>query len=170
MLRLVQRLSQIVVIGALASGLLVTAAVAAPDDDGRYALTPTDGGFVRLDRQTGAMSFCTKASADWSCTPMADSEDHLKSEVERLEGENKTLKTDKKNLEEMLGMAEPGKPAAGAPGEKTSPLPGPSGSIPVPTEKDVDKVFDYFEGMVKKLRERLKKLEKETEPGKEQPL
>ena len=100
---------------------------------------------------------------------MVDSADHLKEEVERLEGENKALRTDKKNLEEMLGMAEPGKPAQGSSekSEKSSPLPGPggsTGSMPVPTEKDVDKVFDYFEGMVKKLRERLKRLEKEEAP------
>jgi hypothetical protein len=162
-------LIRLVSIAAFSVSLAGTAAAAPGDDDGRYTLTPTDGGFVRLDRQTGAMSFCTKADA-WTCSPMVDSVDHLKTEVERLETENKALKTDKKNLEEMLGMAEPGKPAQGS-AEKSSPLPGPggpTGSMPVPTEKDVDKVFDYFEGMVKKLRERLKRLEKE-EPSQADP-
>lgn len=162
-----QRLSQIAAAVAISGGLAAGPTLAAADD-GRYTVNPTDGGFVRLDRQTGAMSFCTKAAADWSCTPMADAADHLESEVERLESENKALKTDKKNLEEMLGMAEPGQPTPGTPSEKSVPLPGPSGSIPVPSEKDVDKVFDYFEGMVKKLRERIKRLEKESAP--EQPL
>ena len=158
----VQRRVRMAALAALAGGLSAGPAFAATDD-GRYTLTPTDGGFVRLDRQTGAMSFCTKA-ADWACTPMADSADHLKSEVERLESVNKALRTDKKNLEEMLGMAEPGKPTPGSPNDKSSPLPGPSGSVQVPSEKDVDKVFDYFEGMVKKLRERMRRLEKESTP------
>ena len=148
-----------------AATLLGGTAANAATDDGRYTLTPADNGFVRLDRQTGAMSFCTKAGPDWACNPMADSADHLKTEVERLESENKSLKTDKKNLEEMLGMADPSKPAM--PGE-AAPLPGPGGAMPVPTEKDVDKVFDYFEGMVKKLRERIKRLEKDQ--TEEQPL
>ena len=40
---------------------------------------------------------------------------------------------------------------------------GPSAKIPIPTEQDVDKLFDYVEGMVKKLKERLKRLEEQKD-------
>lgn len=143
-------------------------AFAADDEAGRYSMSPTEGGFVRLDRNTGAMTFCTKGDASksepaWACTPMGDAQQLSNSERERLEAENKALKTDKQHLEEMLGMADPSKPGATSPDTGSAAPP-----MKIPSEKDVDQVFDYFEGMMKKFRERMKKLE--DTPGKEQQL
>jgi hypothetical protein len=133
---------------------------AADDTGGRYSMSPADGGFVRLDRQTGAMTFCTKSDATWACAPMGDAQQSSNTEIERLEAENKTLKADKRHLEEMLGMADPEKPGTAPPetGSTTPPL-------KVPSEQDVDKAFDYFEGMIKKFRERMKKLEEGQDKG-----
>lgn len=44
-------------------------ALAQPETS-RYTMAPTEGGFVRLDTVTGAMSFCSKDNGGWSCTPM----------------------------------------------------------------------------------------------------
>lgn len=143
--------------------------LAADDEAGRYSMSPADGGFVRLDRQSGAMTFCTegdvaKPDSSWNCTPMGDAQQSINDEIKRLEAENKSLKTDKQHLEEMLGMADPSKPGS------TNPDAGPNTAPPlkIPSEQDVDKAFDYFEGMMKKFRDRMKKLE-ET-PDKEQQL
>lgn len=144
------------VAGLAAAGL---AASAASDEPGRYSMSPADGGFVRLDRQTGAMTFCTKADAAWSCTPMADAQQTTNGEIDRLEAENKSLKADKRHLEEMLGMADPDKPGAASPNTGSISPP-----MKIPSEQDVDQAFDYFEGMMKKFRERMKKLEGETKP------
>lgn len=133
------------------------AASAAGDETGRYSMSPADGGFVRLDRQTGAMTFCTKADATWACTAMADAQASANTEIDRLEGENKSLKSDKRHLEEMLGMADPSKPGSAAPETGSTPPP-----MKIPSEQDVDQAFDYLEGMVKKFRERMKKLEEGT--------
>jgi hypothetical protein len=130
-------------------------------DAGRYTMSPADGGVVRLDRQSGAMSFCTKQGSEWRCEAMSDGQQTLRDEATRLEKENEALKAEKKHLEEMLGL---GAPADGAaPG-----LGSPGGSMKVPDEKDVDQMFDYLEGMIKKFKERLQKLE--DRPGTEQPL
>ena len=144
---------------ALLAALAVASHSVSADDDksGRYSMSPADGGFVRLDRQTGAMTFCTKGDstkpdAAWTCSPMGDAQQSTNSEIDRLETENKSLKADKHHLEEMLGMADPEKPGAPDGGSAAKP-------IPVPSEQDVDKAFDYLEGMVKKFRERMKKLE-----------
>ncbi len=128
-----------------------------PDQGGRYTLSPADDGFVRLDRRTGAMSFCTKKDDGWRCNPMADGSETLRKEIERLQSENESLKANKKHLEEMLGMNDPGDPSASEPG------PSPHGSMKIPTEEDVDRVFDYIEGMVKKLKERIERIEKEAD-------
>lgn len=133
-------------------------------ESGRYSMSPSDGGFVRLDRQTGAMSFCTRKNEDWQCAPMADSDQALRDENSKLAAEKQALETQKKHLEEMLGIGEPGKEQGVKPGEGAAP----GGSVKVPTEEDVDKMFDYLEGMVKKFKDRIKKLEEKSD--KSEPL
>jgi hypothetical protein len=119
---------------------------AAADTPGRYSMSPTDGGFVRLDTQTGAMALCANKDSAWSCTDMPESADASRKRIDALEKENKSLKDEISRLEDS---------AAGL---------GPPGSEPpkqfaMPDEKDVDKAFDYIESMIKKFRERVKKLE-----------
>lgn len=145
---------------ALAGAGTSTLALAEPagGSDGRYTMSPSDGGFVRLDRQTGAMAFCSRRDEIWRCDSMDDAQSALRDEIARLESENKRLEADKKHLEEMLGLGDkPGEPGV-----------EPNGAMKVPTEQDVDRMFDYIEGMVKKFKERIERLE---EPKKdEQPL
>ena len=156
----------VLLVGLTAAPFAASAADPA-DTTGRYSMSPADGGFVRLDRQTGAMTLCakpdpSKPDAGWNCTPMGDAQQTTNSEIERLEAENKSLKADKRHMEEMLGMADPSKPQT----PETGTLPPPA--MKIPSEQDVDKVFDYFEGMMKKFRERMKKLE--DDPGTERQL
>jgi hypothetical protein len=134
------------IVAMLAAG---AGAAMAADAAGRYSMSPADGGFVRLDTQTGLMSLCQKAGTDWSCADMAESADSVRKRLNELEAENKALKDDVKRMEETFGLAE------GAPGKPGEPTP----KITMPSEQDVDKAFDYLEGMIKKFRERMKKLE-----------
>ena len=133
------------------------AAVAnAADPPGRYSMSPTEGGFVRLDTQTGVMSLCRGKAEAWSCTDMPESADASRKRAEDLDKENQKLKDEIKRLEETFGLAE------GAPS-------GDKPKFTMPDEKDVDKAFDYLETMIKKFRERMKKLE-EKEGGNGTPL
>ena len=72
-------------------GLLALLAASAGDataaDDprpGRYTMTPADGGFVRLDTETGSMALCAKRGDQWSCDPMPDAQASQKREVESI--------------------------------------------------------------------------------------
>jgi hypothetical protein len=140
---------------------------AGEDTPGRYTMSPAEGGIIRLDRETGAMSFCTGAEGNWSCKDMAETESALKQRVEQLEAEKRAHDAEK----ELRGAPQPG-PSAAAP-DAAAPLPGeaapppPPGDLPIPNERDVDKLFDYVEGMVKKFKERIDRLEREAkkEPG-----
>ncbi len=127
------------------------------DTSGRFTMSPTDGGFVRLDTQTGAMALCTKKDADWSCADMPEGADASRKRIETLESENRMLKDEMKRMDEVLGHG------------TTGPDGTPPKAFAMPDEKDVDKAFDYIESMIKKFRERVKKLE-EQEGGAGTPL
>lgn len=154
--------------GGIAAALLVAAAAqagAAGEEPGRYTMTPVEGGFARLDRETGAMSICTGKEGDWVCKPVAEKQQEMQRRIEQLEGENKLLKTEKSpSAEPPLSSPE------GAPMPGDSVPPAPPGNLDMPTEKDVDKLFDYVEGMVKKFKERIDRLEKEAQKKNETPL
>ena len=59
----------------------------------RYSMTPADGGFLRLDRQTGVVSFCTVKDGLSLCRASADERAALEAEVSRLTRENAELKS-----------------------------------------------------------------------------
>jgi hypothetical protein len=71
--------------------------------------------------------------------------------MDRLQRENEALKQGQRS-ERRDGADAP-------PPEGDLAPPGGEGKVPIPSEEDVDKLFDYVEGMVKKLKERLKRLE-----------
>lgn len=164
------RFAAVVGIGlTAATGLAATGrALAADERPGRFTMSPTDGGFLRLDTETGAVSFCTKKDGAFACEPTPDGQAALKTENDKLRAENKILKDELKSMEETFGLAKPGeaKPGEGPKVGEGGPRPGGNGGkLQLPSEKDVDQAFDYVEKMMKKLRERLKRLEDENKPG-----
>lgn len=137
----------------VATGVATATAQTPNDAKGRYSMSPVDGGFLRLDTETGAVALCVKKDAAWACEPVKDGT----AGAGDLEAENKALKDRVKALEAAKGATPP---ATG----NEYPTEPPGGSVSqLPTEEEVDKAFDYIEGMYKKLRERIKKFE--TEPG-----
>ena len=123
---------------------------------GRYTMHQTDDGMLRLDTQTGAVSLCSRADDTWACKPMVDKK-AANDEIARLQKENKELRSEVNRLDKMLGMggpkanndADPPRPGGGS---------GPN-SFRLPTEKEVDHALNYFERMLRKFQDRLKKLE-----------
>ena len=85
-------------IAAVVTVLTASAAVAAPPADtdrperpGRYILQPVDGGVLRMDTESGAISLCVKRGTAVACEPVPDERSGQK-EVERLATENRELK------------------------------------------------------------------------------
>lgn len=68
-----------------------TPQIIAPEGD-RFTLQPTEGGFLRLNKETGAVSFCTAKEGVASCRLGADERAALEAEIERLRAENARLK------------------------------------------------------------------------------
>ncbi len=142
----------------------------AAEDPGRYSMSPADGGVIRLDRETGAMAFCSGKDGAWSCKDMPQTESALKKRVDELEGEKRAREAEKQ-LREGSPSANPSAkaPATGEPPSANA-VPSPPGDLPIPNEQDVDKLFDYVEGMMKKFKERIDRLEKEAKKEPETPL
>ena len=128
-----------------------------PDDGkGRFAMSPVEGGYLRLDRETGAVAHCALKGQQWLCEPVEERAKALDSKTSQLESENKALRDRVKALEESL---ETGKPA----GSEAQPTP--PAKMQLPSEEDVDKALDYAERLFKKFRDRIQRIEKPEPPS-----
>lgn len=156
--------------GARSSCLAITAAAsltvlplsALAEDGSRYSMAPADGGSViRLDRQTGEMSICSSQAGSWSCRPMPDTLSKMKRKIDALRDENENLRGRRSaprgdSFASRGDTIPPDAPSEGEP-------PPPPGNLPIPTEREVDMLFDYVEGMVRKFKERIDRLKKEAQ-------
>lgn len=125
---------------------------------GRFTMHPADGGILRMDTQTGALSMCRQVSGSWSCAVLPDDRTSLTTEIDRLKAENAELKSSVKRLEELAGVPTGADDGKGRPG-----------GAQLPTEEDVDKAMSYVQRMLKKFKEKLRELE-DTDPPKRTQL
>ena len=147
--------------GLTLSCMTLVAAAAAlagtPDDGkGRFAMSPVEGGYLRLDKETGAVSHCALKSQHWLCEPVEDHTRSADSRLNQLETENRALKDRVKALQESL---ETGKSA------DADPAPLPPAKMQLPSEEDVDKALDYAERLFRKFRDRIQRIEKSEPPA-----
>src|SRR5437899_5416915 len=63
-------------------------------DNGRYALSPTGDGVLRLDTRTGAISTCNNSGAGWACYAVPDERAAMDAEIGRLQADNERLTAD----------------------------------------------------------------------------
>lgn len=155
----------------VAAGAFVSAAMAgqavAQDKAGRYTMHKAEDGFVRLDTQSGAMSLCRKSDDSWACEPMAGSHRADQQELAKLRRENTELREQIKRLEGLpadRGAREVDPSDPPRPGDKKS------SGLRLPTEKEVDQALNYFENILRKFQDRLKRLERNQENPETKPL
>jgi hypothetical protein len=92
---------------ALATVVLLAAVDAAcaqnapTDENGRYTLSATDNGYLRLDTRTGAVSICT-SKGGWTCRVVPDERAALDQEIGRLQSDIDRLKTQLASREETV--------------------------------------------------------------------
>jgi len=141
-----------VLVSAVVLAALTGAAPDVEERSGRYVMTPVEGGFLRMDSHTGAVSMCQRISGKWACEAVADDRKALDSEIERLTAENRELRATVKQLEEML--APPDGERKGRPAEK-----GPG--LKLPSEEEIDSALNYLQRLMRKFKEKLRELEKE---------
>ena len=156
------------------------AAESMPDsENGRYTLSPVADGVVRLDTRTGAVSTCSNAGAGWACYSVPDERAALDAEIGRLQADNEKSKTEleksKADLEKLkaeLAAREPavtGKIDEALP--KTDQLKKPEPKvtererrieIPLPSDRDMDRVMSFLEQAWRRLVEMANRMQKDV--------
>jgi hypothetical protein len=65
---------------------LIVAGTAAGDDkpSNRYAVQPSDDGFIRLDTQTGTVSHCGRREGVWFCEKLVEDQTAIEAEIDAL--------------------------------------------------------------------------------------
>jgi hypothetical protein len=137
-----------------------------PDsENGRYALSPIADGAIRLDTRTGAVSTCTNTGTGWACYAVPDERAALDQEIGRLQADNEKLKAE-------LAAREPtvtGK--IDEPLPKTDQLKKPEPKIaeserkieiPLPSDRDMDRVMSFLEQAWRRLVEMANRMQKDV--------
>ena len=75
----------------LVSGAVWSQDVTTTIDEERFVLTEVDGGFVKLDRQLGTVSFCTVISGNIACRLGADERNAYNEAMDQMRGEIEAL-------------------------------------------------------------------------------
>jgi hypothetical protein len=148
------------------AGLGAALAQSMPDtENGRYALSPVADGVLRLDTRTGATSICSDKGTGWACYAMPDERAAFDEEIGRLQKDNEALKA-------QLAEREPtvtGK--IDEPLPKTDSLKKPEPrvadgerriEIPLPSDRDMDRVMTFVEQAWRRLVEMANRMQKDV--------
>ncbi|WP_213740166.1 hypothetical protein [Bradyrhizobium sp. dw_411] len=172
----------------LISGLGIdrAAAQSMPDtENGRYALSPVADGVVRLDTRTGAVSTCSHAGVGWACYSVPDERAALDAEIGRLQADSEKSKTElekskteleksKTELEKLKAELAAREPVTGKIDEalpKTDQLKKPEPKvaegqrrieIPLPSDRDMDRVMSFLEQAWRRLVEMANRMQKDV--------
>lgn len=136
-------------------------------ENGRYTLAPLpDGSFVRLDTRSGAVSKCANAPSGWECRVLPDERAALDAEIGRLQADNESIRS---KLAEASTSKRSDKSDGSVPkGDSLAPtVPhSPEGDrkieIPLPSDRDVDRVMGLIERAWRRLMEMAGRLQRDS--------
>lgn len=129
-------------VSLLAVCLVAPALSAEPESTARYEMERVDGGFLRLDRQTGEVSHCREIQGAWACQLVPDERKAYEKRLGELENKNADLH---KRLKEAGGKAE------------------------LPSEEEMDEAFSFFDGFMDRFAELARKFRDRMEEMDEAP-
>jgi hypothetical protein len=150
----------------------VTAQSMPEGENGRYVLSPVPDGVIRLDTRTGAVSTCSNTGAGWACYAVPDERAALDAEIGRLQAENERSKTELEKHKAELATREPtvsGKIDEPLPKTDSLKKPEPKVAegerkieIPLPSDRDMDRVMSFLEQAWRRLVEMANRMQKDV--------
>jgi hypothetical protein len=150
----------------VAGGVGTAIAQSMPDgENGRYALSPAADGVIRLDTRTGAVSTCSNTGSGWACYAVPDERAALDTEIGRLQADNEKLKAELAaraptitgKIDEALPKADSLKKAEPKVAEGERKI-----EIPLPSDRDIDRVFSFLERAWQRLVEMANRMQKDV--------
>lgn len=175
------------VAACLPAGLAVAEEAQSEGERGRYTMTTTPEGVVRLDTTTGKISTCSGAAGyGVSCYLVPDERAALDAEIGRLQAENERLKAQLAARDQsvtgkiddalpkdqalpksdQLQKAEPKVAAPKGPESKSLESKAPDGSrkleIPLPSDQDMDRVMGFLEQAWRRLIDMASRVQKDV--------
>jgi hypothetical protein len=164
---------RLVVLAFCLAGTGPALAGAAPDaENGRYALSPTGDGVLRLDTRTGAISTCNNSGAGWACYAVPDERAAMDTEIGRLQADIVRLQADNERFKAQLAEREPT-----VPGKIEEPLPKSDSlkksepkvtegerkiEIPLPSDHDMDRMMSFLERAWRRLIEMANRVQRDV--------
>jgi hypothetical protein len=144
-----------------------------PDNEnGRYALSPIPDGVIRLDTRTGAVSTCNNAGSGWACYAVPDERAAYDAEIGRLQAENEKSKAELEKLKAELAARAPtveGKTDEALPKSDSLKKAEPKAAegdrkieIPLPSDRDMDRVMSFVEQAWRRLVEMANRMQKDV--------
>lgn len=135
--------AQAAILSLVFAGTLAASALAQPSsppgEGARYSLQKVDGGFLRLDAQTGHVSLCREKESNWTCETVADDRAALEAEIARLT--ERVVELEKRRND-------------------------PVERFRTPSDQEIEQVVGFFEKMMKRFRGAVENLKKEWEAEK----
>ena len=163
--------SRLIHSGLAVLALGVAGATAAPPqampdtENGRYALSSTPDGVLRLDTRTGSVSTCSNTGAGWACYAVPDERAALDAEIGRLQADNEKLKAELAaraptvagKIEEPMRKSDSLKKSEPkiAEGERKI-------EIPLPSDRDMDRMMSFLERAWRRLIEMANRVQKDV--------
>jgi hypothetical protein len=145
-----------------------------PDtENGRYALSPTADGVLRLDTRTGAISTCNNSGTGWACYAVPDERAAMDTEIGRLQADVVRLKAETERLKADLASREPT-----VPGKIEEPLPKSDSlkpaepkvaeserkiEIPLPSDRDMNRMMSFLEQAWRRLIEMANRVQRDID-------
>jgi hypothetical protein len=148
------------------AGIGAAAAQTMPDtENGRYALSPVTDGVIRLDTRSGAVSTCNNTGAGWACYTVPDERAALDAEIGRLQADNEKLKaqlaardpTVTGKVDEPLPKSDSLKKTEPKVAEGERKI-----EIPLPSDRDMDRVMSFLEQAWRRLLEMANRVQKDV--------
>ena len=145
----------------------------APDtENGRYTLSPTGDGVLRLDTRTGAVSTCNNSGAGWAFYTVPDERAAMDAEIGRQQADIGRLQAENEKLKADLASREPT-----VAGKIEEPLPKSDSlkksepkvadgerkiEIPLPSDRDMDRMMSFLERAWRRLIEMANRVQRDV--------
>ena len=113
----------------------------ADETNGRYALAPLDGGVVKLDTRTGAVTECRRKDDALSCVLAQDERRKMQDEIDRLMSVNAELRA---------------KLSSTSTGGAVKPAPA------LPSDEEVDRALSLMERFLRRFKDIMREDDKGT--------